>query len=182
MYDKILVAIDHSAANKQVFDKALSLAKAEGASLIILHVLSSQEEDSPMMSPYFAQHRDRCIHLDPQIVRRANEIYGKEWSDFERKGIKLLRSFTKKAIAAGVDAEFSQITGYPSSTICDFARSCNADMIVIGRRGHSGLKEILLGSVSNYVVHHAPCSILLVQTPIQSESDLSEKMENRVYA
>ncbi|NEO65320.1 MAG: universal stress protein, partial [Moorea sp. SIO4G2] len=36
-------------------------------------------------------------------------------------------------------------------------------LIVLGRRGLGGLKEMVLGSVSNYVVHHAPCSVLVVQ-------------------
>ena len=43
------------------------------------------------------------------------------------------------------------------------SQNWEADLIVIGRRGHQGLSEILLGSVSNYVVHHAPCSVLVVQ-------------------
>ena len=103
--------------------------------------------------------------------------------------MELLRSFSKKAmsstssaIAAGLQTEFSQITGQPSSTICEFARSCQADAIVIGRRGRSGLQEMFLGSVSNYVVHHAPCSIMLVQTPILEESTSPKTKEHNVYA
>ena len=173
MFNKILVVIDRSPASKQVFDHALSLAQAAKVNLLILHVLSAEEEGSPMLSPYFVKHRDRCIHLDPQIMRMANELYEKEWELFKQKGLELLRFYTDRAIAAGVEAEFSQITGHPSSTICDFAQSCDADVIVIGRRGHSGFKELFLGSVSNYVVHHAPCSVLLVQTPILQEDSAS---------
>ena len=182
MFSKILAAIDHSAGSKQVFDKALSIAKADGADLILLHVLSIEESGSPEMSSYLLQHKDRCIHVDPRIMRRANEVYDREWSQFKQKGIELLRSFSKKAIAAGVNTEFTQITGHPSSTICEFARSCRADVIAIGRRGHTGFKEMLLGSVSNYVVHHAPCSVLLVQTPVLSESTSPDSIETTVYA
>lgn len=182
MFNKILVALDHSAGSKQVFDQALSLAKANNANLLLLHILSVEEVTSPFMSQYLMQHKDRCIHVDPQIMRRANEIYDQEWSDFKQQGIKLLRAYSKKAIAAGVLTEFSQITGHPSSTICEFARSCHADVIVIGRRGRSGLQEMLLGSVSNYVVHHAPCSILLVPTPIREESTSPSGVETSAYA
>lgn len=182
MFNKILVAIDHSAGSKQVFTQALSLAKANQGNLILLHVLSMEEEGSPAMSPYLVQHKDRCIHVDPQIMHRANEVYDREWSDFKQEGIKLLRSFTEEAIAAGVSTEFSQITGHPSSTICEFAQACHADVIAIGRRGHSSFQEMLLGSVSNYVVHHAPCSILLVQTPVLEKSTLLTGTENRIYA
>ena len=189
MFNNILAAIDHSIGSKQVFNKALSVAKADGANLILLHVLSVEESTSPFMSSYLVQHKNRCIHVDPRIMRQANEMDKREWLEFEQKGIKLLRSYTKKAmsstssaIAAGVQAEFAQITGHPSSTICEFARSFHADVIVIGRRGHSSLKEMFLGSVSNYVVHHASCSVLLVQNPIMEESTLTEDATNTVYA
>lgn len=169
MFNKILVAIDRSAASRQVFKQALSLAKATKANLMILHVLSVEEEGSPMLSPYFAKRRERCIHLAPQIMHMANELYEKEWELFKQKGLEILRFYANIAIPAGVQTEFSQITGHPSSTICDFAQSCDADVVILGRRGHSGFQELFLGSVSNYVVHHAPCSVLLVQTPIFQE-------------
>ena len=149
MFNKILVAIDHSIGSKKVFDEALSVAKADGANLILLHVLSVEESTSPFMSSYLVQHKKRCIHVDPRIMRQANEVDEKEWAEFKQKGIELLCSYTKKAIAVGVQTEFAQITGQPSSTICEFARSYHADVIVIGRRGYSGLKEMFLGSVSN---------------------------------
>jgi nucleotide-binding universal stress UspA family protein len=182
MFSKILVAIDHSAVSKQVFDEALSLVRINQGKLILLHVLSVEEPSSPFMSSYLVQHKDRCIHVDPSIMHQANEVFDREWSDFKQQGIRLLRSYAQKAIATGVNTEFTQITGSPSSTICEFAQSCHADVIVIGRRGHSGLQEMFLGSVSNYVVHHAPCSILLVQTPILEESTSPTSTETTVYA
>jgi nucleotide-binding universal stress UspA family protein len=181
MFSKVLVAIDRSAGSKQVFERALSLAKAGSKSLILLHVLSIEEPGSPAMFPYLIQQKKHCIHVDPKIMRQANEIYDRQWSDFKQQGIQLLRSFTKKAIAAGVSTEFSQITGHPSSTICEFAQACQADVIVIGRRGHSGLKEMFLGSVSNYVVHHAPCSVLLVNTWVETNHSSVEEIESQIH-
>ncbi|MDJ0635002.1 MAG: universal stress protein [Xenococcaceae cyanobacterium MO_188.B29] len=178
MFNKILVAIDRSPTNKTVFQEALLLAKATQAQLVLLHVLSGEEEGSPIMSLY-PTVGDHYMHLDPKIGRMAQEMYHRQWKVFEADGLEILRSFAKKAIAAGVTTEFSQITGHPSSTICDLAKLCHADAIVIGRRGYSGLKEIFLGSVSNYVVHHAPCSVLLVQTPIEQKQESSlENLES----
>lgn len=170
MFDRILVAIDRSKANKYVFEEALCLAKANQARLFLLHVLSSEESGSPIMSlyPSVSEHH-HYLHLDPAIGRMANEMYHSQWQAFEAEGLNILRYFAEKAITAGIRTEFSQITGHPSSTICDFARSCRADVIVIGRRGYSRLQELILGSVSNYVIHHAPCSVLLVRTPIELE-------------
>ena len=182
MFNKILVTIDRSPANKVVFHEALSLAKASKADLILLHVLSGEEQDSPIMSEYSTvvpTIGDHYMHLSPQISHMANELYQKQWKQFENEGLEILRYFAKEASAAGVSTEFSQITGHPSSTICNFAESCHADAIIIGRRGFSGLKEMFLGSVSNYVVHHAPCSVLLVQTPKKQERKSSlENLES----
>ena len=182
MFNKILVAIDRSASSKPVFEKALSIAKADGANLILLHILSVEEGESPLMSRYLIQHKDRCIHVNTNIMHLANEAYDREWSQYKQKGIKLLRSYSKKALAAGVQTEFSQMTGDPGSTICAFAHSCHADAIIIGSCGHSRLREMFLGSVSNYVVHHAPCSILLVKTPIFEDLKLRGQLETKICA
>ncbi|MEM7761242.1 MAG: universal stress protein [Cyanobacteria bacterium P01_A01_bin.40] len=182
MFNKILVAIDHSAASEQVLNKAISIAQADQADLMLLHVLSVEAVDSPMMSSYLLKSRNRCIHVDSQILHDANEIFEREWSDFMQRGIQLLRSYAQKAIAANIKTEYSQITGRPGATICEFAHACNADVIVIGRRGYSGLQELLLGSVSNHVVHHAPCSIFLVQTPIPPQNAIKQVEEMTVYA
>jgi len=70
MFSKILVAVDHSQGSKQVFEKALSIAKADGANLFLLHVLSIERGSSPM-SGYLVQHKNRCIHDAPRIMRPA---------------------------------------------------------------------------------------------------------------
>ena len=181
MYNKIVVALDLSDANKQVFMKALSLAKAGGASLLLLHVLSKEEKTSPLLSGYLSHPKSRSIHIPSEILQKANKAFQKEWQEFEQKGIEMLNSFAKKGISEGVATEFIQITGHPSSTICEYAHSSCADLIVIGRRGHSRLQEVMLGSVSNYVIHHSPCSVLLVQTPVVQESNSAERRKNMVY-
>ncbi len=180
-----MAAIDRSTANKRVFDEALCLAKATKAKLILLHVLSAEAPDSPILSRYPTVSRHHhYLHLAPELVCLADTMYHQQWKAFEAEGLKILRSFAGRAIAAGVTTEFSQITGHSSSTICDFAGSCHAEVIVIGRRSFSRLKELLVGSVSNYVMHHAPCSVMLVRTAIQpvrssAETIASTKIANK---
>ncbi|KJH71029.1 universal stress protein [Aliterella atlantica] len=156
MFQKILVAIDTSEIGKQVFESAITLAKATNASLMLLHVLSSEEEGSPYMPIIFSgmgyAGGDKII-----------ENYRQEWEAFAQQGLELLKSRQQAATQAGVQAEYTQRPGTPGKTICDFAQSWEADTIVIGRRGHSGMSELFLGSVSNYVLHHATCFVLVVQ-------------------
>lgn len=162
MFHKILVAIDMSVIAKHVFDEALSLAKANGATVMLLHILSAEEENSPLPILW--------NHYYPVMNDKLRE-YQKQWKVFEKQGLELLQSLTDEATAVGVNTEFTQINGSPGQTICDFACNWEADLIIIGRRGHSGLSELILGSVSNYVLHHAPCSVLTVQHSVDVNTE-----------
>jgi nucleotide-binding universal stress UspA family protein len=83
-----------------------------------------------------------------------------------------LRSLTNKAINAGVKTGFTQNMGDAGRIICEVARSWPADLIMLGRRGRAGLSEFFLGSVSNYVIHHASCSVMVIQGKMPSTNEL----------
>jgi nucleotide-binding universal stress UspA family protein len=163
MVSKILVAVDKSALGDYVFEKALSLASELNASLILLHVLSADEEGSPQ-----APISSADMYPYPMLDNAGLEAYGKLWKAYEQEGLDFLKAHTEKAIAAGLQVNSTQTSGSPGRVICDLARSKAVDLIVVGRRGRTGLSEFLLGSVSNYVVHHAPCEVLIVHTPKKS--------------
>lgn len=156
MFHKILVALDRSKIAKQVFDKSLAGAREPDSSLMLLHVMSPGDEGYPILPgiqyPYIPVGEEDLLGS----YLKQREIY-------EHLGIDMLRSLTEEAIAAGVQAEFAQKVGNPGPVICNLARTWEADLIVVGRRGRSGISELLLGSVSNYVLHHAPCSVLVVE-------------------
>jgi nucleotide-binding universal stress UspA family protein len=170
MFHKILVAVDRSENGEKVLDAAIALAKAAGASLMLLHVLSSEEEDCPIMPTLTT---GEYYPVDGRLF----EDYQERWQAYEKKGLELLRSYTDKATAVGVSTEFTQNSGNSGRTICEMAQTWGADLIVIGRRGHSGLSELILGSVSNYVLHHATCSVLTVQGHTQVSSDVSPSQQ-----
>lgn len=164
MFQKILVAMDMSKASKCVFDEAIALAKANKGSMMLLHILSIDEEGCPNIS--------KLYNPDPYQSGTGSEMveqYQKQWEAFAKKGLDLLRSHSEAATAAGVYTKYVQNLGIPDEPICNTACTWDADLIVIGRRGLSGLSETLMGSVSNYVLHHAPCSVLTVQFPIKSK-------------
>ena len=168
MFQKILVAMDCSAMGKPVFDKALSLAEATGASFKLLHVLFVAED--AYLEP-----------LEPSLWSNGSapdelafDIHHKQLKAFEKKGLELLRSSTEEARAAGVRVESTQIHGSPGRTICEVARTWGADLIVIGSRGLFGPSELQLGNVSNYVTRHAPCSVLIVHSQAEDLAEWSE--------
>jgi len=165
MYRKILVGVDNSPMRQSVFERALSLAKENQASLLLLHVLSSEEEDSPLPIP---------IHTEELDWARGSEIdlekWREQWQKFKRECLEKLQALATEAKKAGIPVEVKQVAGSTGRKICHLAQTWDADLIVIGNRGHSGLSELLLGNVSNYVLHHAPCSVLTVKAPIKAKA------------
>lgn len=152
IYRKILVALDRSSQSDIVFEQALEIAKQEQAALMLFH----------------------CLPFDVQGVGSYGDMFGRELINFsyemqkqfdrEREEVrKWLADYAQKATTQGVAAEWDLKIGDAGSRIRDLADAWNADLIVVGRRGRQGFAEIVLGSVSSYVVHQAPCSVLVVQ-------------------
>ena len=172
MINKILVAIENSASNISVFESAVSLARSTGASLMLIHVLCEQDPDYPIL-PTYAYY---------SVLKDSNsDIYQKEFARYTKKSLDLLRNLTQEAIAAGVDAEYTQLSGIPGWEICELANAWSADLILIGSRGLKGLKEMFLGSVSNYITHHAPCSVLLVRSDTKPEDNFATPNQHEFF-
>lgn len=168
MFKKIIAALDTSVMSKHVFDSALALAKMTGANLTLLYVFV--EEDEGLVYPKL-----ETLEQYPGASGEAFKCYKghlnvEQLNSVDNPGLHLLQSRTHQATATGVNAEFVQCFGEPGSTICQFAQRWGADLIVIGHRGRSGLTELLLGSVSNYVVHHALCSIHIVHLSVLAQA------------
>ncbi|MGF1602865.1 MAG: universal stress protein [Thermosynechococcaceae cyanobacterium] len=144
MYNRILVAIDLFDLSSVVFQEALKLAKMSGGRLTLLHVLSRDEGGYPSVQPL-----------------GVDEAYYERWRAFVQEGLRHLKGFADQAEQEGIEAEMLQEIGRPGHVICATAQNLNIDVIVMGSRGRSGLSELVLGSQSNYVTHHAPCSVLI---------------------
>jgi nucleotide-binding universal stress UspA family protein len=152
MYQHILVAFDNSPRGKYVFEASLALAKANNASLMLLHILSKDAQDSP-------------FHVSPKSTVYTPEsvnLYLQQWENFKQESLEILESLVQQAQTEGIHAELTQLDGHPGRMICAFAKEWGADLIVIGRRGYSEVEEIFLGSVSNYVIHRSHCSVHIV--------------------
>jgi nucleotide-binding universal stress UspA family protein len=170
MLQNILVALDRSETYQHVLDEALSLAKATHASLMFFHVLNSFAKGYPYPTYPSAD-------AYPALYEEAIQVYTEQLQQFEQEGIAFLRSLTRQATALGIPAEYSQSLGDPGKMICEAAESWKADAILMGRRGRSGLSEMLLGSVSSYVLHHAPCSVIIIQGVFTDDEALQEYLD-----
>ncbi len=162
MTQKILVALDHSPFCQTVFDEAIKYTQAFQGELMLVHVLSAGQAGSSS-SP--AMPLMPFPEYYPGISASTVELLEKAWQEFENEGLSLLKQYINKAQDAGVEAEIRQVNGAPGPSICKAAKDWGATLIIMGRRGHKGLSELLIGSVSNHVLHHAPCSVLVINKP-----------------
>ncbi len=162
MINKILVAVDRSDNNKAVFDSAVSLAQTTGATLMLIHILTENDAGYPVL-PTYAYY--------PILDERDYATYQEKLTEYKQWGIDFLQDLTNQATEAGVKTEYTQLVGHPGRMICELASTWSADVILVGSRGLKGLKEMFLGSVSNYVTHHAPCSVLIIRTAVEHQSD-----------
>jgi nucleotide-binding universal stress UspA family protein len=155
MLQRFLVAVDNSVMGQEVFQEGLALARATGAKMMILHVLNPEEQENSQIPMVYNTY---SMPLDEQTMK----LYRQQWQEFENQGFNMLQSLADSANNAGVATEFTQKNGSPGRAICELANSWRADLIVMGRRGLSPVKEAFFGSVSSYVLHRASCSVHIV--------------------
>ncbi|PAX56134.1 universal stress protein [Brunnivagina elsteri] len=169
MFHKILVAVDNSPISEKVFNEAVSIAKATNANLMLLNVLSPFEES------YLNSAGIYTNSYYPTFNANNIDYYMGAWEELKQQGLNYLKILSDEATKLDIPTEFTQNLGDPGKIICEVSINWNADLIIIGRRGHRGLNEFFLGSVSNYVLHHAPCSVLTVQGQIITKSGESQE-------
>ena len=154
MFQKILVAVDEVELNHAVFNRAIELAQLTRAPLMLLTV------SEPFEAGYIYPYMDISYQTPNED---AIKHYAQQWQQAKNDGLKFLQSLAQQARDVGVEVEFSQNSGAPGRLICSVAANWGADLIMVGSHGRTGIRELILGSVSNYVLHHAPCSVLVVQ-------------------
>lgn len=172
MFSKILVAVDDSAMNRPVFQAALFLAQATRAELKLVYVVDPDRGETQKSRLHASG-----LQLYPSNTDEINLSCYLGHLDLSEHAP--FKKFTAEAQAAGIQTNFVSCFGIAGSTICEVAYHWNADLIVIGRRGLSELTEQFLGSVSAYVVRHAPCAVHVVPRPFHINLDLPSIEQGR---
>ena len=158
MFKTILAGLDGGETCDAVFKEALTLAQSVGGELQLIGVIAPGEH----MSPPILAESGKSYNL-PNPAQSVWSVYQDIHQEFAHKEQMRLREFAKRAKATGVETEFVQRVGSPGRTICEQAQESAADLIMVGSHGRTGLSELLIGSVSNYVLHHAPCSVFVLR-------------------
>jgi nucleotide-binding universal stress UspA family protein len=162
MFEKILVALDDTVLATKILDEAMLMADRLAAKLMLLHVLSPIETERLGMKPGGIGIESFFPILNEQAMRQ----YALEWQAYEEHGMAQLQGHARMAQERGLTVEYEQMMGDPGQSICKLAQTWGAGLILLGRNRKSGISELFLGSTSNYVLHHAPCSVLAIQAPL----------------
>lgn len=150
MFSKILLASDGSADAAKAAKAAASLAGKFGAELLVLHAfpLLGGTSAATTLAP-----RGLAGGVDPKIIER--------WAASSQEVVS--QRVTQALEETGALYTFRQVNGDPADTIVRVAEEEGSDLIVVGSRGLGETLRFLLGSVSDRVSHHAPCSVLIVR-------------------
>ena len=144
----ILVAVDGSENSDRALDFALDLAEKFSAPVTILHVSESLEMSAVPQESAAYPSNTAVIAKDLRAIE--NEVLTKSVEH-------------AKTVKPDVQVTAILKEGDPATQIVDTAKDGGFDIIVVGNRGLSKMRERLLGSVSERVLHYAPCPIVVVK-------------------
>jgi len=141
MFTKILVPVDGSDNSYRALDAALFFSDKLGSKVAAVHVM----EDIPV------------LHIQSEkLLRELLE-------DYKNREQLILTKSSEIARKKGLAIDTILLRGNPSSIILDFCEKEKYDVIVMGSRGLGKFKELILGSVSNKIVHHSRSPVVLIR-------------------
>jgi nucleotide-binding universal stress UspA family protein len=153
-FSRVLVAIDGSTSSMHTIDRAISIAMKNNSQLVILYVIDVYKY------PYLPS----SIILAPTF---GSEKYLEERNEAEEQMNKIKEKYKQKT-KNNIDfkelkTEIVEGAKSAATTIIEYAESENIDLIIIGSRGRTSFKKLLLGSVSSDIIKNAHCAVLVIR-------------------
>lgn len=151
---KLLVGVDLSEATDKVVKKAEDLAKVLSARVWLIHVTKPEPADlySTGQEPDFVGNE-----VDPQLIR---DSMAKRFHSEHRQ----IQEIADRLRKAGLDTTALLVQGATVETMLEEASKLGIDMIIVGSHGRSAMYKLLVGSVSEGIIHNSECPILVVPT------------------
>ena len=118
-----------------------------------IRVISVVDMALPLSIDIYAGYQPSTEEIESAVVKNAQTV-------LESTGSKLKDIFTHKNVSIITEL----LHGSPESRIVEKAEELHADLIIVGSHGYNRWERLLLGSVSDSVIHHAPCSVLVVRS------------------
>jgi nucleotide-binding universal stress UspA family protein len=143
----IAVGVDFSDPGAAALEAARELATEFGAKLHLIHALDLR---IPFVTPYEVSVPDAFIESAREAAQEK------------------LDALCQEVRQKGVEVESHLASAAPASALSEAARQIGVDLIVTGSRGLTGLKHVVLGSVAERTLRHAPCSVLTVKPPSEA--------------
>jgi nucleotide-binding universal stress UspA family protein len=148
---KILFATDGAKQSDAAAEMLRNFALGEGDEIKIISVVDMAV---PMAIDIYGGYLPDTGELEKTARENAAKL-------LERTEERIKSYFEGSNLSISSEVLF----GSPESRIVETAEALHPDLIVLGSHGYSRWERLLLGSVSDSVAHHAPCSVLIVRTP-----------------
>lgn len=149
-FEQILVPVDFSAHSAAAFEVAVEIARAFDSKIHLLHCYQIQPGG---ISPY------------------GIAIPSSYFSEIQAAASQQLADWQAEHAPAGIPVDATTISDAPAEAIVATAKQIGADLIVMGTRGLSGFKHVMLGSVAERTVRLAPCPVMTVHAPGERSAD-----------
>jgi nucleotide-binding universal stress UspA family protein len=141
---KILIPVVKSEYNDKIISYAIVLAKGSGASITVIHVLDKSTIGG--IGDVFGRRVDE---YEKEMSKRSEELLTEVQQVIEKQGIKTsIEVIGHKSVAQG---------------IIDYAKQSEADVIVIGTKGLTGLGKFIMGGVASSVINNAHCPVVAIR-------------------
>jgi len=155
MINCILVPIDGSEYSRKALEFATDIAQRFNASIVLVHVVSTAAllpapvpQVGVPVTPEGVPPPVFSTKMAEDMAKLGSELLARQSSEVEKRGLTVKNVLEK---------------GEPVEKILQTAKNESCDLIVIGARGLGKVRALLLGSVSDGVVHRAPCPVVVVK-------------------